>query len=379
MTTGSANASATGATLSASFSGASQVPTGSGFEWGENSDPTTWPSSNDVYVDQTYASTSGEFSGTLSGLESGKTYYYRAYVILNNEKYFFGEVRSFTTTSGTEDPGTMKGWLELPRSTTGSDYYTGSFSADGARNYSYLYQYSTYTSLWSAYPLYRATMGGGYDADWTYNPSIAKSKQVNCWDASYNVLYGETNYVANAASTGEEYYARGHQVPNADRNANNTMQTQTFYATNSTPQVHYSFNDAVWKTLEGDVRTIASATDTVYVVTGAAFRKVGGSESITYIHPKGDSGKSVPVPNYYWKVLLKVKWSGSGSNKTVSSAQAVGVWLPHATDLGDSYSTYVCSVSQIEEWTGFDFFSNLPDDKEATAESNANWTTFKNF
>ena len=378
MTTGSANVSATGATLSASFSGARQAPTGSGFEWGENSDYTTWPSTNDVYVDKTYTSTSGSFTGTLTGLESGKTYYYRAYVILNNEKYFYGSVKSFTT-SISENPGTMKGWLELPRSTSGSDYYTGSFSVSGSRNYSYLYQYSTYTSLWSAYPLYSATMGGGYESSWTWNPNISQSKQVNCWDASYNVLYGETTYVNDAQGTGSEFYARGHQVPNADRNANNTMQSQTFYATNSTPQIHYGFNDGIWKTLEGDVRTIASAADTVYVVTGAAFQKKGVGESITYIHPKGDSGKSVPVPNYYWKVLLKVKWSGSGNNKTVSSAQAIGVWLPHMKFTGTTYSSYVCSVSQIEEWTGFDFFSNLPDNLETTAESNTNWTTFKNF
>ncbi len=331
-----------------------------------------------MYVDKTYTSTSGSFTGALTGLESGKTYYYRAYVILNNEKYFFGEVKSFTT-STSENPGTMKGWLELPRATSGSDYYTGSFNASGVRNYSYLYQYSTYTSLWSAYPLYSATMGGGYETDWTWNPNVSKSKQVNCWDASYNVLYGETDYVNSASSTGSEYYARGHQVPNADRNAIDAMQSQTFYATNSTPQIQYSFNDGIWKTLEGDVRTIASATDTVYVVTGAAFRKVGGSEEITYIHPKGDSGKNVPVPNYYWKVLLKVKWSGSGSNKAVSSAQAVGVWIPHTTYTENSYSGFVCRVSQIEEWTGFDFFSNLPDDKEATAESNSNWNAFKNF
>jgi hypothetical protein len=36
-------------------------------------------------------------------------------------------------------------------------------------------------------------------------------------------------------------------------------------------------------------------------------------------------------------------------------------------------------VNQIEEWTGFDFFVNLPDDLEAEAERNSSWTTLKNF
>ena len=335
-----------------------------------------------MYVDKTYTSTSGSFTGTMTSLEPSTTYYYRAYVILNNSTYVYGDVRSFQTSAAQENPGTDKGWLELPRSTTGSDYYTGTFMASSARNYTYLYQYSTYTSLWTAYPLYSATMGGGYSASWNKTPNIAESKQVNCWDASYNVIYGQTNYV-NDASTASEYYARGHNIPNADRNGNSTMQTQTFYATNSTPQIQNKFNATIWSKLEGDVRTIAQATDTVYVVTGAAFRKVGSNESITYIHPKGDSGKSVPVPNYYWKVLLKVTWSGSGNNKTVTAAKAIGVWIPHQQYNNNDYSSCIYSVDQIETWTGFDFFANLPGDNnsgiEKTAESNTSWSNFQSF
>ena len=370
--------SATGVTLSGSFENASVIPTGSGFEWGTTNDPTQWPSTNDVYVDKTYTSTSGSFTGGLGSLEWGTTYYYRAYVILNNSKYCFGEVQSFTTLSTPDNPGTAKGCMELPAAASGSDYYSGVFSVDNVRNYSYLYQYSTYTSLWTAYPLYGATTGGGYNASWDKNPNIPESKQVNCWSASYHVIYGETNYVQDA-TTAAEYYARGHQLPNADRNSDETMQAQTFYATNSTPQIHRKFNDAIWKKLEGDVRTIAQATDTVYVVTGAAFHKGSETPSITYIHPKGDPSKSVPVPLYYWKVLLKVKWTGSGSSRTVSEAKAIGVWIPHQQYNNSDYSSFIYSVDQIEQWTGFDFFANLPGGTENIAETNTSWSAFSSF
>ena len=287
---------------------------------------------------------------------------------------------------GGDTTETVTGWLELPRASSGSDYYSGSFSVNGERNYSYLYQYSTYTSLWTAYPLYSSVMSTSSKAvrgtTWAKNPDIDKDLQVNCWDASYNVIYGETDYVSNA-STADDYYARGHNIPNADRSENGSMQSQTYYATNSTPQIQNKFNSKIWSTLEGDVRSIAAATDTVYVVTGAAFNKVGENKTITYIHPKGDPDKSVPVPNYYWKVLLKVKWTGSGSSKTVSSAKAVGVWVPHAQYSDSDYSSYVYSVDQIQTWTGFDFFANLPGDNstgiEQSAESNSSWTTFQNF
>jgi DNA/RNA endonuclease G (NUC1) len=45
----------------------------------------------------------------------------------------------------------------------------------------------------------------------------------------------------------------------------------------------------------------------------------------------------------------------------------------------DSYTNYTVSVDQIEQWTGFDFFVNLPDSVEPVAESNANWSAFQNF
>jgi hypothetical protein len=33
----------------------------------------------------------------------------------------------------------------------------------------------------------------------------------------------------------------------------------------------------------------------------------------------------------------------------------------------------------VEQWTGFDFFANLPDTIEASAERNSNWSTFQSF
>lgn len=376
-TNAASGVSSSQATLNASFSGATGTIYDRGFRYkkgnGEWVTPDGLGSTN---------GNAGSFSMEIGGLSPSTTYTFQAYVTEwdeNADAYvdkWASNTLTFTTTA--QASTTVTGWLELPEATSGTDYYTGNFTVSGKRNYSYLYQYSRYTNLWTAYPLYSGAMGSGYSASWQKNPQITESKQVNCWSASYNVIYGQTNYV-NDASTASEYYARGHNIPNADRSGNSTMQAQTFYATNSTPQVQNKFNSTIWSKLEGDVRTIAQATDTVYVVTGAAFRKVGGNESITYIHPKGDSGKSVPVPNYYWKVLLKVTWSGSGSNKTVTSAKAIGVWIPHQQYNNSDYSQYVCSVKQIETWTGFHFFHHLPDEVEETAKQNTSWTSFQSY
>ena len=86
--------------------------------------------------------------------------------------------------------------------------------------------------------------------------------------------------------------------------------------------------------------------------------------------------KNCPVPNYYYKVLLKVKREASGK---ISSASTVGVWLPHRVYSGESYQSYTKSVAEIEALTGYNFFANLPADIQAAAEQNSNWNTFASF
>jgi endonuclease G len=148
------------------------------------------------------------------------------------------------------------------------------------------------------------------------------------------------------------------------------MQKQTFYVTNSVPQIQNSFNGGIWNSLEQALQGVAER-QTLYIVTGVAFEKVGESRSVSYIKAKDDT-KSVPIPNYFYKVVLKVSKDSSG---TVTSASTVGFWFEHKT-YSDSYTNYAVSVDQIEQWTGFDFFANLPDTIERTAEKNASWSNF---
>ena len=261
----------------------------------------------------------------------------------------------------TPQPATShSGWLELPAKSTSSTAQEYTLWA-GERNYTMYYDRNLYTALWVAYPLAAGHMGSLSRPNWKQNPNIPASQQINVWDDSYGVNYGST------------IYARGHQIPNADRNGNSTMQKQVFYATNSTPQIQDKFNGGVWEHMETAVRGQVPTRDSLYIATGAVFRTAGGSESITYIRPANDS-KQCPVPNYYFKVVLKVKRSGS----TITSAMAVGAWFEHR-QYSDSWTNYVVSVDEIERLTGFDFFANLPDDVEAAAEQNTSWSAFSSF
>ncbi|MBR5403559.1 MAG: DNA/RNA non-specific endonuclease [Bacteroidales bacterium] len=364
-----------GATLLGTFSGATGTIYETGFYWGTSSG-----NLSEQVTDDGSNSSSGNFSCELTSLSESTTYYYKAYVLeydASTSQYeeHSGTVKSFTTTD--DVPAVPTGWLELP-AITGTEDYVGVFYGEGGtteeyRNYSYNYSYTYYASLWTAYPLTKAhTTGSASTSSWRYNPNIDYDKQVYITKNSYGTMYGD------------DTYSRGHQCPNADRKSDDTMNRQTYYATNQTPQIQTNFNQGIWSSLEEAERSLVSsnASEVVYVITGPAYKTVGNNETIHYL--TGATGKNanptqLPIPNYYWKAFLKVKWSGN----TVTSASAIGFWFEHKTYSSQSYTSYAKSVDYIEQMTGLDLFTNLPGDNdsgiEKSAESNTSWTTFQNF
>ena len=379
------------ATLNGSFTNAAGGIYEAGFYWdttaealAANAHPTQF-----VTTDGTN-NTSGSFSCELNSLDELTYYYYRAYVLwLNTEtntyQEFLGEIKSFQTT--TRDYSAA-GWLEMPAYTVSgmagtttsalSDLYCVTHKATMGgteqRNYTILYDPEMYASYWVAYPLCQDHLDSSAERgeEWgIFDPKIPAGKQVNLIKG-YGVDGGSSNY-----------YARGHQIPDADRKGVEAMQTQTYYPTNITPQLQYRFNGGIWMNLEKGVRSAIPAGDTLYVVTGAAFRKKGGSEDISIINPHnayytGAYTVDIPVPNYYWKVLLKVKRNGT----SINGACAVGFWLEQGDDYStanNAYESYATTVDQIEEWTGFDFFANLPPELQALCENKSDWNAFKNF
>ena len=350
-----------GAKLAATFYNTTSTPREICFSYGTSASSLT----STAYFNDTVPPDGTEFTVSVEDLAQVTTYYYRVSMQIGDTVYY-GEIKSFTTLEDGSSSGET-GWLELPAITGAEDYVGTFYGSNGERNYTYNYDYDWYCSLWTAYPLCSAHMSGSASSSWKYNPNISEEYQISIVSTSYGGAYGQSTY------------ARGHQVPNADRKSDSKMNSQTYYATNQTPQIQNTFNGTIWSTLENSVRTVAKNTDTLYVVTGATFRKVGGSETITYF-TSTDKSKytpaSLPVPNYYWKVLLKVSRNSSG---TVTSASTIGVWMDHKSYSSNVWSGYVTSVDQIEAYTGFDFFVNLPDAVESAAESNSSWSTFNSF
>ena len=207
-----------------------------------------------------------EATANLSDLLPATTYTVYGVVTATNGSTPQSSSTTFTTEGARTDHAA---WYELPARTTADETITQTvYPASGSqRNYTMYYDKSTYTAYWVAYPLAKGHMGNGRSDKWQRNPGLAESEQINVWSSSYGVNLGATT--SDGYDNSKEFYARGHQIPNADRNGSDELVVQTYYATNSTPQIQNKFNGGIWQQLESGVRNIAATTDTVYVVTGA--------------------------------------------------------------------------------------------------------------
>ena len=252
-----------------------------------------------------------------------------------------------------------KDWLELASiKEDGTRYVVNTTYAGEKRNYTVFYDTEMMAPLWTAYPLNNSHMSGGRTGEWSYNPSISEAHQIKVCEGSY---------------TPYENYARGHMCPNGSRNSDETMQQQTFYVTNQVPQIHNGFNNGIWKNLESAVQTLGK-NEEIFVTTGVSFRKGNETPQIQYISPAKHPDQQVPIPPYFYKLVLRVKYVAA----SVTDASCTAFWFEHkAYESGDSFDNYRKSVDQVEEWTGFDFFVNLPDEIENAAEAkNISWAQF---
>lgn len=248
-----------------------------------------------------------------------------------------------TPSGGNLSPKT--GWMELPAIPNGMDAFTHSMTVGSVstRNYSFLWDYDNLVAPWVAYPLCKWNIGNNI-------------KRTNAWGLDPLLPEGKQPVLYRGFSKGNNgWYARGHQIPSADRLTSYESNSMTFYGTNMTPQIQDGFNGDIWKTLEDKVRGWARDSDTLYVVTGCVIDYKDG-ETVKYA--LDNNGKKVTVPTAYYKAVLRYMKS---STFGYSGYSACAVWLDHKVYSSSSISSsYSMSVDDLEKKTGIDFFVNLP-------------------
>ena len=226
-------------------------------------------------------------------------------------------------------------WLELPAMDNEDlTYVTHNFKMNGNtyRNYTLGWSQDHYVALWVAYPLcsmYTTNKIVNRTDAWAYDPVLGKA-------------YSSAPFGGYGGS-----YARGHQLPSADRLCSYDANAQTFYGSNMTPQLN-AHNEGIWQELETKVRTIANKSDTTYVVTGCI---VAGSKTTT----TDSDGNRMTVPAAYFKALLRYTKAS-----TLGQWNAAAFYLEHRSYSESIGKQHSMSIDELEKITGMDFFVNLP-------------------
>lgn len=142
-------------------------------------------------------------------------------------------------------------------------------------------------------------------------------------------------------------YDRGHLCPAADMRFDCNAISETFFMSNMSPQVP-AFNRGIWSRLEEQVRKWAETYDTIYVTTAGVLNNTCA----------GSIGHNVAIPGYFYKALFR---------NTAEGGTCIAFLLPNKGSQS-SLVEYVITVDSLENFTGIDFFSALPDSIEQAIE-----------
>ncbi len=146
-------------------------------------------------------------------------------------------------------------------------------------------------------------------------------------------------------------YDRGHLVPAGDRRGSLKDYEETFLTSNISPQIH-EFNAGIWNDLEQQIRAQVEKRGDLYIITGPIL-----DDNLPAI-----GNEDVSVPAAFFKIIYNDASNHGEPNLTA-------FLIPHKNS-NQPTTDFIVAVDQIEELTGIDFFSQLPDDVENRLEQN---------
>lgn len=207
------------------------------------------------------------------------------------------------------------------------------------------------------------------------------------YTSSYNTSYGIPNWVAyeitrseatsqeaerkdkfmpdpkvkGHSATNADYkgsgYDKGHMAPAADMKWSQTVMDQSFYFTNICPQAP-GLNRGAWKNLEEDIRLWAIRDSALVVICGPLFTQ----EPVRYIPQT-----QVAIPDAYFKVVC---------SPYTPEPRGIAFIFPNAK-ASKHPREYVTTINSVEQITGMDFLSQLPDETENQIEETSNYTLWE--
>ncbi|WP_297794132.1 DNA/RNA non-specific endonuclease [uncultured Eudoraea sp.] len=144
-------------------------------------------------------------------------------------------------------------------------------------------------------------------------------------------------------------YDRGHLCPAGDRRFSIYAYNETFYTSNITPQKN-EFNSGIWNELEKKIRSWCRQykNKNLYVITGGVLEK--GLPTI--------GEEDVAVPKKFYKIVVK---------KEGAEIDVLAFLIPHK-ETREPLINFLVTVDDLEEISGIDFFSEMPEEEESRLE-----------
>ena len=148
-------------------------------------------------------------------------------------------------------------------------------------------------------------------------------------------------------------FDRGHMCPAADMKWSQKAMDDCHMLTNIVPQTH-QLNGGPWQTVEKNCRKWAQRDSALIIICGPVLTDRLDQRI-------GDTG--VIVPERFFKVVLA---------PYANPPRGIAFIMNNYDTTGGAQAA-ATTIDNVEEITGIDFFSSLPDDIEAEVESQANY------
>ena len=224
---------------------------------------------------------------------------------------------------------------------------------------------------------------GTYPADKLDYPWLGDSDLPSTW-----VRTEGPDYRLN-----ERGMEKGHMTASADRNRTTKDIYSTFLTSNMLPQHGSGNNRGAWQTFERNIRTSlenSSVARDYYIVAGgygydpnnAIGNRVSvGPDGRTELDRNGTwtvNPKGILIPDFTWKIVVPLV-AGQSLDNITANAEVVAIMVPNRRELvtptdfplpgetnrqitnWNSWQDWRVSIDYLEDLTGYNFLSNLPE------------------
>jgi len=193
-------------------------------------------------------------------------------------------------------------------------------------------------------------------ANWVYY--TLTDEMVNGGGVERSNKFKVDQMVPSGSAKSSDYtksgYDRGHLCPAADMGFSLASMEESFLMSNISPQAP-DFNRGIWKELETEVRKWAKKERKIYIVTGPVFKD-----------NKGTIGADqVLVPGYFFKIIYE----------ETDEPKIIAFVFPNRKS-DRPLTDFAVPVDEAEKLTGFDFFSQLPDEIENKLENRVDFSVW---